>query len=151
MAKVTIELDLSVVQKAIKAEVKPAVAAVLAQHYDIKAMITEELLREPTKKDRTDDYLLRYAMLGGFGVAPTTGAAGIEQMIRSAIRQAADEYIKVAIDERRDAIYAAFRKMLTNSPDRLVTAFVEMIEGADISLDLATTLSVKEKERSYGD
>lgn len=154
MAKVQIELDLAVVQKAIKAEVKPAVAAILAQRYDIKAMIAEELLREPAKsdKDGSDMYSWHMTrMLGYGGAPPQRGQAAVEGMVRAAISEAAQEYIKVAVDEQRDAIYAAFRKMMAASPDRLVNAFVEMIEGADIEFDLATTLSIKEPERSYGD
>ena len=144
-AKVSVELDLAVVEEAIKAEVAPAVRDVLARHYDIPQMIADELLREPEKKDqdRAHDYLTRYIMFSG---APESGRPLVEGLVRSAIKDAAEEYVKLVIDERRDVICAAFRKMMASSPDRLVNAFVEMIEGADLSLELATTLSI-EKSR----
>lgn len=143
MAKVIIELDLSVVERAIKAEVNPAVRDVLARHYDIPAMISEQLLREPDKDKKP-----RATSLGWPGLyeeRPATGRAAIEAAIRSAINSAAEEYVQVVMDERRDAIYAAFKKMMADSPDRLANAFVEMIEGADLSFALSAELSILDR------
>jgi hypothetical protein len=132
MAKVTIELDLDVVQEAVKANVAPAVAEVLAKHYDIKAMIIEELQRQEEPRSHPVFYM---DMMAG------AGAPLITELVRTAVHEAALAHVEAELKNNRPALDAAFRRMMKDSPDALVKAFVDMIDGGSIDLDLDMTVT----------
>lgn len=138
MAKATIELDWTVIREAIDAEVAPAVRKVLAEHHDIPAMIAQELLLQPEEQKTTLDTFISAALVRTSGWL--AGPLLIERMVRGAIREAAQNYIEYTIEARREELEAAFRRMMKDSPDRLVKAFVGMIEGADLGLEIEATI-----------
>lgn len=151
---VTIELDLSVVQEAIKTHTVEAVTVLLGKHYDIPKMIEAELLREPKKEKSGEDFMARMFPVLYSAEAHPTGRRMIESMVRIAIREIADEYVKAKVAEQRSDLEAAFRKMMQKSPDKLVKAFVGAIESGmqnDWAFEIAASVKVKEPERSYGD
>lgn len=145
MSKVSIELDLKVVQTAINAKVAPAVAAVLST-VDLPGLIEGALLKEAPKPSR-------YAsLISIFDDRAVGSARAIDGMIDAAIHDIAKEYVKTAVEGERPRIEAAFEKALRASQSKLAKTMVStLVDGleADWSFELQTTATVKEPERSY--
>lgn len=87
MSKVSIELDLSVVQEVIHAKVAPAVETILAR-YDIPALIEKELIAE--RKAASPHYMLM--MMDPAHHLPPYRV--IDSVISVEIRKAAESYVK---------------------------------------------------------
>lgn len=149
MSKVSIELDLSVVQEVIHAKVAPAADTILAR-YDIPALIEKELIAE-----RKDDRGGRAALMWMHYdmAARQTPYRVIDNVITDEIRKAAEAYVKKAIEADREKIEAAFRKMIRDNPGRLAQALLGSLENAlanDWNFELKAIAEVKQPERDYG-
>lgn len=149
MSKVSIELDLSIVQEVIHAKVAPAVDAILAR-YDIPALIEKELITE--RKDAGGShYMRRYMFMDERNVTPYRV---IDNVISGEVRKAAEAYVKAAIEADREKIEGAFKKMIRDNPSRLAHALLSSLENAlanDWNFELKAIAEVKEPPRSYGD
>lgn len=147
--KVTIELDMAVVQKAVNAKVQPAVEKILAS-VDLPSRIATALLAKP-KSSRGDPYsigLHQMMMYGGYG----DSRAPIEGLIDTAINEAAQAFIKKAVAADRNKIEAAFKKMLAESPSRLAKTLLASLENSlanEWTFTLDTKMSAKERDRYY--
>lgn len=120
MSKVSIELDLKVVQDAIHAKVAPVVDEILAG-VDIPALIKEALLKKP---DREDFYL---PMMGY-----RRPQAPVDDLVDAAVADAARTYVKNAIEGERAKLEAAFSKMLQNSSSKIAKTMVKALtDGMD--------------------
>lgn len=144
MSKVSIEIDLSVVQKAINAKVQPAVDAILAKR-DIPKLIEAELNRKD--RDAGRDYMGYF--LAGFG-GGGSGRPMIEGLIRDAVYKAAEEFVKKRIKADRAKIEKAFVRMMRESPDVLAKTMLASLDNAindEWSFEIATKITPKEPER----
>lgn len=152
MSSVKIELDLTIVQEAIKTHTLSAVTAILDKHYDIPKMVKDELLREP-KKEKEEEYF-GFPYIYGHPRAKLSGKAMIEQMVKDAIHEQAEKYVKDGVVKQKKELEVAFRKMMAKSPDKLVKAFLGAIQSgveSDWSFEIDTKVSVKQPPRDYGD
>lgn len=149
--KISIDLDLTVVQDAIHAKVEPVVTDILKK-YDLKKLIAAELTRKRPKADSHYGLIPYYmAAMGGGADHPQTL---MEELIRSAVNDAAKAYIKKAVDAQSPKIEAAFRKMLKGSPDKLARTLLASLSGAlenNWTFELNTRLTPKEPDRDYND
>lgn len=149
MSKVSIELDLSVVQEVIHAKVAPAVETILAR-YDIPALIEKELIAE-RKAPRGDHYGMFMMAHHALDLPPYRV---IDSVISVEIRKAAESYVKDAIEADREKIEDAFKKMIRDNPSRLAQALLSSLENAlanDWNFELKAIAEVKEPERDYRD
>lgn len=153
MSKISIDLDLAVVQKALHAKVQPAVDKIL-EGYDLSAMIVREL--EKPVETRQDS--LAFTIMAHNRMLDTlTGRQRKEEprivaLIQQAIHEAADTYVKDGLKKQTKQLEAAFKKMIEGSSNKLAKTFLASLEGAiedDWSFELKATVSPKEPERDY--
>lgn len=144
MSKVSIELDLSVVQEAIHARVQPAVDAILSK-YDLTKLIEKEL-KKPTPVGR-DRYFMSI-----FGSGETVPL--VDHLVTTEIRSAAEAFVKGAVANQKDRIERALRKMMADSESTLANTLVASLEQAleaNWQFRMETTVTPKEPERDRGD
>lgn len=151
MSSVKIELDLTIVQEAIKTHTCAAVAELLDKHYDIKAMIKEQLLKDkPENNSGMYGELMTMRYVLASHLAEPTGKSLIEGLINSAIRQLADDYVKSHVQNQKKELYAAFKKMMISGNNKFVKAFGTAIDDAvrsNWSFQIDTKMRVKDQER----
>ncbi len=145
MSKISIELDLDVVQEAIHAKVQPAVDDILSR-YDIPKLIKDELLKE--KEPDNDMYVSMYYMMRGASAGK--GRPLLEQLIETSVRELAEQYIKGWVEKERPRIEDAFETMLRDSTAPLAKKMYSTLSdalGDKWQFELETTLSPKEPDR----
>lgn len=147
MSKISIDLDLAVVQEALHAKVQPAVDKILAK-YDLPALVAAELEKKPPKEDSYGMVAYRMAIFGGYG-GGTVGTV-LESLISQSIQESAKEYVAAHLKKERVSLETAFEKMLAGSKHALCQAFLRSLESGlehDWSFEIETTVAVKEPEQ----
>jgi hypothetical protein len=144
MAKMSFDLDTDFVQSSVKAKVRPAIEAALA-NIDIQEMI-ETTLKKPPKSD--DRLSMHYALMG---YAPPSVGSLLEELVKDSITEVAKEFVRRAIRNQREGIEDALLKMLTASNNKLVKSFAGAIERAfeedwSFKLDVAVTHATTEAD-----
>lgn len=154
MSKVSIELDLSVVQEAINAKVRPAVEAVLSK-YDLPALIKQKLEGKDLRSGGIPMMAYYDVMLSRLGGRTDDKNAPrvIDTMVNDAISTLAKEYVEKAVKSDSKRIEIALRDMMRDSPNALVKTLLAAIESGfenDWAFTMKTEVAPKEIER-YSD
>lgn len=153
-SKVTIDLDLEVVRRAINAKVAPAVDKILSK-IDLEKHIATALTKVADankKKDADRDRYgldLRYRMM--WGGAYDDGEPIIDKLIAGEIKKAAHAFVVAAVAKERPKIDAAFKHMLGDSKDMIAkTMFAALEQGlkSEWSFSLETKMTPDRKERN---
>lgn len=138
-SKVTIELDASVVRKAVNAKVMPAVERIL-DGVDLSSRIATALLEKPGKDRRHSIHSMIY---GHVDTRPP-----IDQYIDNAIGEATKSFVEKTLKAERPKIEAALKKMMANSSNTLAKTMLAALDRAlesEWNFELDTKVSAKSR------
>lgn len=135
MTKVSIELDLEVIQEVIKAKTQDAVVTILAR-YDLQWMI-EEALTTTLKTTETSPTEASKSAFTSFLMSHdyTEAEAFLsEEIIKTTIKEALKTELKKILAENTPAIRAAIEKLIR--PERILRNLTTMLRGAKFEIIL---------------